>query len=130
VYAGDVVGGKEPGHTRYRCFVDADDVAPGATVTVVLRVRVLSARPGVGSVRVAGGTYDPVAGNNVAPIQVNRPSGSSGGSGGAAGLPITGAPTAPLVLVGLATAAFGALLIALAGVCGTTGRRRSRTSGG
>jgi len=69
-YTGDVIGASEPGHRRYRCFF-LDDVEPGTTVGVLMSVRILSANHSTATVTAAGGTHDPIPGNNAARLHVN-----------------------------------------------------------
>ncbi|PRY30616.1 hypothetical protein [Pseudosporangium ferrugineum] len=110
-YAGDVVGAREPGLTRYRCFPE-DGVDPGASVAITLRVRLRAATPSVGVVTVAGGAADPQPWNDTARIEVRPYAAGGAGQGAGGGLPITGPPAAVVALVGAMLAGAGALLVA------------------
>ncbi len=70
-----------------------------------------------GSITVDGGVQDPKSANNVAKIEVKVTAGGAGGagggSGGGGGLPITGAPTGQVAVVGLLLVLLGAFTLVL-----------------
>ncbi|AGL16918.1 hypothetical protein [Actinoplanes sp. N902-109] len=115
-YAGDVLDFFRPGLDRYRCLLE-ENLGPGSTVQLGLRVRLISDRPSTGRVTAAGGSGDPRPGNNTATVVVRptAPAPAPGQGGGAAeagaGLPITGAAPADAFRLGAALVVTGMLLV-------------------